>query len=805
MYKIDWNQGWTFYPKGEKEKKEVVNLPHDAMIHRQRVKRLKNGSYTGFYPSGDYVYEKTIYGGEDYRDKTLLLELEGAYMDSSVFLNGAKIGGHVYGYSNYYVDLTEGLRIGENNEIRVETHASQVPNARWYPGNGLYRPVWLYVGEKTHVQPDGVVITTEATEPPTIRIRTSLSTTDNIGDTQICVTILDGDHVMAKAEGADVTVALPEASLWSAENPVLYEALIDVACGEKIIDETSQIFGIRSLDWSAEKGLRVNGQEVKLRGGCVHHDNGILGACDFEAASYRKVRIMKEAGFNAIRAAHNPISKSMLRACDELGMYIMEEAFDTWRDDNGLYGYTMDFEEQWRDDLAKMIVKDRNHPSVVMYSIGNEISDTAREDGIALAEEMTMLCHDLDATRPVTVCPNLFMNMLSTMGQNFSLGDGKKLSKEDVTDPMLEAEDSEMGGSAAINVLMMTGPFLMKALLKPKRSDKGCAGAYSKVDIAGYNYGEAVYEGHHDMYPQRIMVGSETHPPTIVRNWSLVKKHPYLIGDFMWTGWDYLGEVGVGVIDYGKNTGVYVKPYPAVSAYTGVINLIGDRELYSHLAAMVWGEETAPFIAVQPLNHAGEKKHTSHYRFTDAVNSWTWNGYEGKKTVVEVYSPAEIVELFINGKSLGRKPTKDFVAVYKVTYEPGTIEAVNVNASGEASKKSHLTTAAPRCQLMVKADKIHLCADGQDLAFLYISMEDSDGNLEFLSDAKVTVSVNGAGVLQGFGTGNPKPEESYTGTEAVLYQGKALAVIRAGCQTGKINITVSAEGYESRQVDLLVE
>lgn len=801
MEKINLNSNWEYCLKGT-ENWMKVNLPHDAMIHRERIKKLKNGSYTGFYPSGDYTYIRKIYGDAAYEGKSLILEFEGVYMDSTVYLNGEKVGGHVYGYSNFYVDLTDRLMIGKENELRVEVHCSQVPNARWYPGNGIYRPVNLYVGEKFHIPLDGVHIITESYEPAVLHITSDAVLTE---DCEIEIQILDQKENIVQGSGTDCRIEIPYAKLWDEEHPYLYTAHVMLKRLGTVIDEQNIPFGIRKLEWSAKKGLQVNGKTIKLRGGCVHHDNGILGACDFEAAAYRRVRIMKESGFNAIRSAHYPIGKNMLKACDELGMFIMDEAFDTWRDTNGIYGYTLDFEKEWRDDLRKMVLKDRNHPSVIMYSIGNEISDTVREDGVELAAQMTELCHYTDSSRPVLVCPNLFMNTLSKMGMNFSLGDGKKLHKTDETDPLLEASDSEMGGSAAINVLMMTGPALMKLLLKPKRSEKGSGPVYRKVDIAGYNYGEQVYEGHHKMAPDRIIVGSETHPPTIAHNWKLVMENPYVIGDFMWTGWDYLGEVGVGVIDYGKNSGVYVKPYPSISAYTGAINLIGYRDLYSHLAAMVWGKEKKPYLAVQPPNHSGEKKHLSHYRFTDAFASWTWPGWEGRKTVVEVYSPDDKVELFLNGKSLGRKRLDNFCAKFRVSYQPGSLKAICYDCDGNVVGNAGLTTAGQSKQIRIKAEQKKIQANGEDLAFINIALTDDDGIVQMLQEQMIHVSVTGAGSLQAIGTGNPRPEEPYVGNCCTTYQGRAQVIVRSGFEPGVIQVKISGEGVEDKVVKIIVE
>lgn len=802
MEKLNLNADWEYWPKGQEGQKRKIDLPHDAMIHRERIHKLKNGSYTGFYPSGDYVYKKLLFGSEDYRGRCLILEFEGVYMYSTVYLNGEKLGGHVYGYSNFYIDLTGKLRFGEENELLVDVHCSQVPNARWYPGNGIYRPVWLHVGHSSHIELDGVHIITEEYDPPRIRLKTQAVQAEGY---EVSASVLDGDKVIAAGASDDCVLSLPEAKLWNDEHPYLYTAVISLEKDGVSLDRQEIPFGIRKLAWSAETGLTVNGERTLLRGGCIHHDNGILGACDFEAASRRKVRILKESGFNAIRSSHYPISKSMLRACDEMGMYIMDEAFDNWQEPTGQYGYPLEFETEWRDDLSKMVRKDRNHPSVVMYSIGNEISDTAKPEGSELTAEMTALCHGLDDTRPVLVCPNLFMNMLSKMGVNFSLGDGSQLSRADVTDPTLEAPDSELGGSVAINFLVMTGPTLMNLLLTPKRSEKGVHDVYAKVDIAGYNYGTKVYLGHHKSAPDRIIVGSETHPADIAQTWPMVEKNPYIIGDFMWTAWDYLGEVGVGLVQYGKSAGAYIKPYPTVSAYTGAIDLIGHRDLYSHLAAIVWGKECEPYIAVQPPNHAGEKKHFSLYRKTDAFESWSWPGYEGIKTTVEIYSIGAEVELLQDGKSLGRKKLTEYAASFPIVCCPGILEAVSYDADGKELERSVLRSANSTRNLTIKADKTTLTADGEDLAYIDIALTDENGIVHVLDESMISVTVEGCASLQGLGTGNPKPEEPYDGTCCRAYQGRAQAVVRSGLKSGEVRVTVSASNYGSTEFTLQVQ
>lgn len=791
MERQNFNAGWMFYKLGEEKNAKEVHLPHDAMRQQKRIKGLKNGGYTGFFPSGDYCYEKTIRGSEDYCGKTLIVEFEGVFMDSEVFLNDEHIGGRVYGYSHFYVDLTGKLLEGQDNLLKVTVHCSQVPNSRWYPGNGIYRPVYLWTGRAEYLPPESVTITTLSIKPA--RIILDVNAIKEV-DTEIASEIYYHGEKVASGIGSHCELEIADAKLWDISHPELYEARVFLKKGERVVDTSVEPFGIRSLEWNAERGLVVNGKSVKLKGGCLHHDNGILGACEFEAAAYRRIRMLKEAGFNAIRSSHYPLSKTMLKACDELGMYVKDEAFDSWRESQGLYGYSLDFDEEWKKDIESMVNKDKNHPSVIIYSIGNEIPDTATPEGAVITREMTEFCHSLDATRPVTVCPNLILNIMHQMGVKVSVNGNKIPQKEDITDPLAVEADSEVGGSALINQLVALAPVMKKFLLTPKRADKAVKACYEGVDIAGYNYGAKVYEKHHAMHPNRIIMGTETSPCEIAENWELVKRNPCVIGDFMWTAWDYLGEGGAGLIEYGKSSGSFVKSYPIISAYTGAFDLIGHKDTIGHLASIVWEAEKAPFIAVRPLDKMGEKVKYSSYRTTDAIDCWTWKGYEGKKTEVQVYSQGTEVELFQNEKSLGKKKLKRCRAFYKVTYLPGTLRVVSYNKDGSKLSQNTLKTAGEETILTCCVDKKVLKAGREDLVFVDVNLTDKEGIVKSAQEMTVRVQVEGAGTLEAVGSGCPETAEEYISDHFTTYQGRMQAVIRSGKAAGKIRVTVSAEG-----------
>ncbi len=793
MIKQNFNADWVFYKKDHPERATEVHLPHDAMRLQKRIKGLKNGGYTGFFPSGDYCYEKKIFGKPEYTGKTLMLEFEGVYMDSKVYLNGQCIGGRVYGYSHFYVDLTGKLIEGQENLLLVTVHCSQVPNARWYPGNGIYRPVNLWVAEAEHIPQEAVTITTLSTNPAKISLDVKAI---KEADTKIVSEIFYAGQKVAEAESDHCEIEIPNAKLWDAENPHLYEARIHLKKGDAVIDTSVEPFGIRSLKWNPKEGLLFNGKSVKLKGGCVHHDNGILGACEFEAAAYRRIRILKEAGFNAIRSSHYPLSKTVLKACDELGMYVKDEAFDSWRESQGLYGYPLVFDEEWKKDLEGMVQKDKNHPSVIIYSIGNEIPDTATPAGAELTKVLADFCRNLDDTRPITVCPNLILNIMHKMGVKVSVSGDTKPQIDDITDPLAVEADSDMGGSALINQLVALAPLLKQLLLTPKKADKAVKDCYQHVDIAGYNYGSKVYKKHYAMHPERIIIGSETSPCEIAENWELVKQIPTVIGDFMWTAWDYLGEGGAGEVEYGKGSGSFVKSYPIISAYTGAIDLIGHKDTFGHLASIVWEAEKEPFIAVRPVDKAGEKVRFSSYRTSDALDCWTWEGHEGKKTEVQVYSPGYTVELLQDGRSLGKKKLKNCKASFLVTYRPGILEAVCYDKNGKKLSQSSLKTAGKETILTCHADKQSLKAGAEDLVFVDIALTDKEGIVKCAEAKTLTVQVEGAGMLEAVGSGALKTTEEYTGDHFTTYQGRMQAIVRSGKNEGKIRVTVSGDNLK---------
>ncbi len=775
--KIDFNQGWRFYKKGS-DRQETVNLPHDAMLYEERDPHCKNSQNSGYFPGGWYIYEKEFDVPEEYLSQYAAVLFEGVYRNATVFLNDEKLLFHAYGYTAFEAEL-KGLKAGKN-VIRVEADNRAEPNSRWYSGSGIYRPVYLIV--KDHDYISDVKIETISCSPPVVKVTCS--------HTDAAVTIYDGTNVVYRGGCGKIT--MEKAKLWDAEHPNLYRCVIVTKK-----DTAEQNFGIRKIECNTKEGLLINGKPTKLRGGCIHHDNGILGACAFRDAEYRKISILKEAGYNAIRSAHNPCSEFLLEACDQLGMYVMDEAFDQWYMPKTKHDYGRDFDENYLDDIKRMVEKDRNHPSVIIYSIGNEISETAQERGINLSRELVAYVHSLDYTRPVTCGINLFLNGLISKGFGIYNEDG-----EGMADKAAAGENEKMDkltGSAFFNYLMEHLSSIKNVVSLAGFADRATQKAFAYYDICGYNYGSARYKKDGRKYPERIIVGSETYIPEIFKNWKKVQRYPYIIGDFIWTAWDYLGEAGLGTWRYG-NVG-YGKPYPMLTAGSGAIELTGTVSPQAYYTRVAYGLAREPKMAVRPVNYSGEKCIKSPWRMTDTIESWSFPGCEGKEAAIEVYSDAPQIELWLNNQSVAKKKPKNGICRFTVPYQPGKLLAKAYDKKGSVTGSCALHSAEGQPYLKAVSDKTELTADGQSLAFIDITITDKKGVRFVLQETRIHVKVEG-GTLQGIGTDRSATEESYVGNECTAYWGKALAVVRAGYEPGNIKVTVSAEGFEDKTIVL---
>ncbi len=752
MKTISLSKGWTCNGV-------PVRLPHDAQITETRGPETSNGGHA-YFPGGIYTYEKTFTAPAQWEGKAVLAEFEGVYKNSTVSLNGKELCFHPYGYTGFFVEL-EGLKIGGENTLTVVADNSKLPNSRWYSGSGIYRPVWLHVCEKDGLRPESVRISTVSIAPAVIRVQSPVPITAEVNG--------------VTGHGTDFELTIPDAKLWSAEEPNLYTA--NITAGEG--DTMEVTFGIRQITWSS-RGLFINGRETLLRGGCVHHDNGILGAATYDESEDRRVRIMKANGFNAIRSSHNPASKALLRACDKYGMYVMDETFDMWYNRKNTYDYGCDFDQWWERDTAAMVERDFNHPSVILYSIGNEVAEPFEEKGIEAGRRMVELCHSIDPTRPVTCGTNLMIIARAAKGQGI-YQDGEQKTGGDVK--------QKEGGNASLAFNIMAsfmGTSMNKAGNSPK-IDALTTPFIDSLDIAGYNYGSGRYPLEAKAHPDRVLFGSETFPQDIWKNWEMVKKYPYLVGDFMWTAWDYLGEAGIGAWSYTGGM-PFNRPYPWILAGAGVIDITGVPDGSCKYASTVWGLEKSPVIAVRPVNHPGVRPAKSVWRGTNAILSWSWQGCAGNKATVEVYSDKAAVELFINGKSQGRKKVRECKAAFNVKYAPGTVTAVAYDEAGNEAGRSELRSAEGKLKVTLRpeTDKVK----PGDIVYIPVTIEGENGVVESNADRKITLKVEG-GELLAFGSANPCTKEQYHTGTFTTYYGRALAVVRAR-EDGKIRVTVES-------------
>ena len=774
----------------------------------------------------------------------MLAEFEGVYQNVSVFLNGEKLYWQPYGYTGFTIALGEKLRAGEENVLSVLADNSGEPNTRWYSGSGIYRPVWLYVGSPAHIAVDGIQVTTKSCDPAVIHVAARVSPEDRKGEMEVALAIRKNWELIAEARGMDADIRIPNAALWSAETPELYicEAVLYQDGTEVDRQETS--FGICEITWST-KGLFINGTETKLRGACIHHDNGILGASEFSQSARRRVKILKDAGFNAIRCAHNPCSKALLAACDELGLYVMDEFVDMWYEHKNRYDYASWFETWYERDLTAMIRKDISHPSVIFYSIGNEVTETAEPSGIEYTKKMTELAHRLDDSRSVTCGINMSLNVmhfaglgvyqpapgeavrppepknpkalaiLAKMQEARMAGAGAEGQADTgsageaalgMTEEMGQKVDGKLVGSEYFNQMMMKMKEQQQVVVKQEIAKILSEDAFAALDIAGYNYAVTRYELDAADYPQRVSVGTETLPQKICQNWQAVMACPYSVGDFIWTGWDYLGEAGIGAFCY-DSVGTKDKDYPFLLAGSGIIDILGNPRPEVWLNKAVYGLTKAPYIGVEPVTHAKENHIISAWRYSDAVHSWSWEGCEGDPAEIVVYCAAPSVELFLNGISLGVKETEECQAHFSTTYVPGTLEAVALDENGKELGRDVLTTAASGTKIVIDAETPALAADGQDVCYLNLMLTGEDGVIKSSEDRELTVTVEGCGVLEGFGNAAPCTEEIYTDDVHTTYYGVAQAVIRAkaGADAGQITVRVSAEGLAEASITIPVK
>jgi len=783
---VDFNADWLFHmgdisdpsKVGEDEPGWVpVHLPHDWSIIDYPVqdsqhegpffRDLPGGADVGYLRNGTAWYKKEFITPENSEGKNIILGFDGVQSQMELWVNGSRIGEHVYGYTPFQFDIAPALEgPGELNIILVKT-VNPGENSRWFAGAGIYRPVTISMLESVAIAPWGVKVTTPdvSTERAAVNIEIEVS---NKRDSEVEVS---GEILIHSYENREIklntdalivgansfatltaSVIITEPDIWNIDQAHLYTAEVILKADGKTVDSYITSFGIRSIAYSVEDGFLLNGEELLMKGACMHHDNGLLGAAAFQDAEFRRVKRMKENGYNAIRTSHNPPSESFLDACDEIGVVVIDESFDHWMKPKRPKDYSNYFEEWHIKDVQAMVYRDRNHPSVVMWSFGNEVKERADPEGIEIGKTLADAIKEVDDTRPVTQAVCKFWD-------------------------------------------------------QPGKEWDYSAGAFSMLDIGGYNYEFSNYEADHMKYPDRMMYGSETFPKFAWENWEMVKRHSYVFGDFVWTGMDYIGESGIGHNDFideqSRQQISFLKPWPWYLSWCGDIDILGNQKPQSHYRDVLWGESKLEVMAVRPVPE-GKSTWISYWGWVDELNSWNWEGYENVPIKVKVYSSYPEVKLELNGEVIGRvqiDSTDKYTAEFELPYAPGELKATGFS-EGKEMESVLLQTTGPASQLELDEEKSVIPADKNALAFINVHAADQEGLPAPGDESGLRVKVSGPAVLQAAGNGGPEHQGSFTDNTFSLFRGKGMVIIRSTGEPGSITVELSSNGLEPASVTL---
>ncbi|MGY2132461.1 glycoside hydrolase family 2 TIM barrel-domain containing protein [Hymenobacter sp. HD11105] len=775
-----FDAGWRFHRGGAQgaEKPEFndtqwrpLDLPHDWSVEdlpgTSSPFSLDAPSQVsgGFTTGGTGWYRKTFVMPAAQKGQRVQLQFDGVYMNAEVWLNGQSLGAHPYGYTSFWYDVTDKVKFGVNNVVAVQVK-NEGANSRWYSGSGIYRHVWLTVQAPVHIRQWGAFFTTPTVTAAAAQVKAQtqvVNETKQVAQVTLVTRLRNaaGQEVartearQSVAAGTTATVdqllTVKSPERWSVEKPTLYTAVTEIYQGQQLTDQVETPFGIRSISFDAQNGFQLNGQTVKLKGGCIHHDNGPLGAKAYDRAEERKIELLKASGYNAIRCSHNPPSPALLDACDRLGMLVIDEAFDQWREAKNPYDYHLYFNKWWQQDVASMVRRDRNHPSIILWSLGNEIPERGSPEGVKTARQLADYIRTLDPTRPITAAVN-------------GLGPDK--------DPY-----------------------------------------FAVLDVAGYNYAAGgdhhqayIYAKDHARLPKRLMYGAESYPLEAFGSWMSVVDHPYVLGDFVWTAVDYIGEASIGWLGYWQNQGFY----PWNLAFCGDIDVCGWKRPQSYYRDALWKENqislfVKPPTPSFPLNP--NKEEWSKWEWHDVLADWTWPGQENQPLTVEVYSSCEQVELFLNGKSLGTKPTTratKFTATWSVPYQPGELKAIGRTSNKEVATAT-LKSADKPVRLALTPDRQTIKANGHDLSYITVELVDSKGVRNPKVENTLKFELTGPGTIVGVGNANPRSTESYLRPQRNAWQGRALVIVKANEQAGKITLRASADGFPAAEIAIQVE
>lgn len=792
----------------------IVNLPHDGMISLPVTKEAPALSDSAYFPGDVCNYTKNVFIPSDWENSCVGLKFDGAMMHSSIDVNGAKVAEHHYGYSPFFVDISDYVTFGKENRITVNLNTGVQPSSRWYTGSGLFRGVKLCHGPKIHITDDGVYLFTKEISKDDV-VRAFLE-----GEVEICNPTLENHlvkvNVTLRKNGAEeiaanynqtifvnarenqtahIAFSVENPVLWDCDNPNLYDVKVTATdtgiyrthfeeSKNQTVDEVQTIFGIRTISADAHHGLRINGKTVKLKGGCVHHDNGLLGAVSLYESEARRVRKLKEVGFNAIRTAHNPPSSALVEACDREGLYIFDEAFDMWGVAKRTGDYSQYFSKYWKSDLDAFVRRDRIHPSVIMWSTGNEIPERGGlNNGYSIATELACEIKKLDKTRPVS-------NGICTLwaGLDDELA-GKQSQLQNAQDKVQDLWEN------------VTEPFT------------------NGLDVVGYNYMEDQYEKDHQRFPERVILGSENFPQQIGFRWPLVEKLPYVIGDFTWTCWDYLGEAGIGKAVYVTEDDPLIQkgswslmppsgsPFPWRLANDADIDITGHMLAQGAYRSVVFGSEKTHLYSYHP-DYFGKIEMMTMWGFPAVTKNWNFAAYENKMVELIAFSNADEVALFVNGKLVEKKqvcqerPMPNSVR-FAVKFESGTVEAVSYK-NGKEISRDKLVTSGSAEKIRITPEKTDLLANGHDVSYVNIEILDQNGNLVTDSEVELEAELNCDGevaFLAGFGSANPITQEDYTDCQTETFRGRALAIVRSCYKAGELKLTIKAKDNVIKSAD----
>ncbi|ADL42106.1 glycoside hydrolase family 2 sugar binding [Caldicellulosiruptor obsidiansis OB47] len=805
MQKINLDRSWEYLELGfanvlsltnsEYEWKKV-DLPHDAVIEKERSEANPSGAGEGYTAGCSLYYKKELFLNEQWQGKNLILEFEGIMGIAEVFINGRLVAKHFNGYTSFLIDITKHVKFDDKNIIIVRVENTHKPSSRWYAGCGIYRHVWLHIGGKVYIKPWHLHVQTREIENQTAKLEVKAVILNSVNEEIEGVIkfdvfskeeklVLSSEEKFLIGENEEEviskTLELKPFKYWDVEDPYLYKIQATIICYESVEDSASTLFGIRTISVDPKEGFKLNGKPLKLKGGCIHHDNGPLGSVSFDRAEEKKVELLKASGFNALRLAHNPFAPAFLDACDRLGMLVIEEFFDVWHAGKVSFDYHLFFDKYWEEDLESTIMRDYNHPSIIMWSIGNEITwgvgvdvdDHSSYSIYSWCERLAKKVKSLDSSRLVTAAlcaiPDDYKRLFAI------------IEKGNYVIRMLKQEADVIEDK--------WGEFSEK---------------FSKfLDVVGYNYKVDRYRYDRYKYPNRIICGTETYPYTLFKNWKETMENSNVIGDFVWTAIDYLGEAGLGRVSIEvDDLKSFCGSYPWFLANCGDIDICGEKRPQSYYRDVVWGNRKDPYIVILPPQVYGKKLYFKPWAWEPVERSHTFPGCEGMPIEIHIYANADEVELFVNGRSLGRKEadvSTEFKAVYDTIYEPGVIEAVAYKDGKEIGRDKIETTDEPAALKLVPDREVISSCYG-DLCYIKIIAVDKNGREVVFADNTIVVEVEGVGELVALGTADPLSGEPFVSRKRKLYKGRALAIVKSIGKKGEFELKAWAEGLDGAQV-----